>query len=145
MGKASALRKIITRALGDAEKTATRAAGPGTVVQFPGMTLARKKRVKKPKRYKRISDRGEDQGNFKGQSGKSVDSFTKVTINGKSYMRRDDGALFALQRNGSWLLTKAPKARARKKGRLLRKVLPYAVAAGAGAAGAGYLASRNEE
>jgi hypothetical protein len=118
-------------------------AADDNVVPFAAQTPARvahKKRARvKPKRYKRITDRGRGDGDFAGKAGKYEDGFKKVKINGKTYMQRDDGALFALQPDGSWRLVRTPGS----KGGSLTPWLIGAGALGAGAAGGAYLASES--
>ena len=116
------VRADIVKALFKSQKTAN-------VVPFPGRTAKPKvKRKKKPKVYKRIIEVDNGYISPKG------DRFKKETIGGKPHMRREDGALFKLRKDGTWVLVPEPRAGGRrKKGGLL----PYAVAGGVGAAAAG--------
>ena len=143
MSKVSGVRKAIYRAIGTVEKGSTNA----NVVPFPKSKMPRKKVVKKPKRYARITPWDDK---FIGVSGKGKsaarDYFTKVEINGKTYMRRGDGAYFKLQRDGSWVLTsiKGGGASPSRGSSFARKALPYAATAAAGGAAAGYIAGRKK-
>lgn len=121
------VRGAIMKALTRSER---RSAGEAdNVIPFPGKK-ARKKRTAKPKVYKRISPQPGEPGVFTSSDGTA---FKQETINGKPHMRRDDGALFRLRKDGKWeLVSTAPRSGRRKKGSLL----PYAIG-GAAAAGAG--------
>ncbi len=119
------IRVDIVKALAKSEKRAN-------VVPFPkGVAKPKVKRVKKPKVYKRIIEDGD--GGFVAPGGKN-DRFKRETIGGKPHMRREDGALFKLRNDGTWVRINEPRSGGRrKKGSLL----PYAAAAGLGAATAG--------
>ena len=121
------VRADIVKALFKSQKTAN-------VVPFPGRTAKPKvKRKKKPKVYKRIIEVDNGYISPKG------DRFKKETIGGKPHMRREDGALFKLRKDGTWVLVPEPRAGGRrKKGSLL----PYAVGGAAVGAGGAALATR---
>jgi hypothetical protein len=124
----------------DIVKALTRSQKTANVVPFgkPGAKPKPKKRVKKPKVYKRIIEDGD--GGYVSPQGR--DRFTKETIDGKPHLRREDGALFKLRRDGQWVLVQGGSAGRRKKG----NALPYAVGAGlGGAAAAGIYASQDDD
>ena len=125
----------------DIVKALTRSQKTANVVPFPKQARpTAKKRVKKPKVYKRIIEDGD--GGFVAPHG--GDRFKRETIGGKPHLRREDGALFKLRKDGQWVLVQGGSAGRRKKG---SSVLPYAVGAGLGGAavGAGIYASREDE
>jgi len=135
LSKISGVRKAIYKAIGTAERGSKSA----NVVPFPKAAVKRKRRVVKPKTYKSIKPTGQKEEHpFWGGD----DRFKKVTINGKTYMQREDGAMFTLKKNGSWVLTKVRGGRA--KSSFGRKALPYAATAAAGGAAAGYIAGRKK-
>lgn len=117
------IRVDIVKALAKSERSAN-------VVPFPKPSGAkpRVKRAKKPKVYKRIIEDGE--GGFVAPGGKN-DRFKKETIGGKPHMRREDGALFKLRNDGSWVRINEPRAGGRRK---KGNMLPYAAGAGLGGA-----------
>lgn len=122
------IRHDIVKALTRSQKTAD-------VVPFPKPAGAKpKKRVKKPKVYKRILDDGNEHYSPNG------DRFKKETIGGVPHMRREDGALFKLRRDGKWVFVSERRAGGRrKKG---GSVLPYVIGGGAVGAGGAALANR---
>lgn len=125
----SGVRRAIMRAI---VKHST--ADSAKVIPFPGAKKPRAKRRIRPKVVAiKPANNIPNPRVFRDKHG---NVYRPVTVGGKNLMRRDDGALFKLRKDGKWVLVNEPRARAARRRSAFGKALPYAaVAAGGAAAG----------